>query len=58
MLLPSCPVLSLLGLPVFGHQRPVPESLRTGQKTGLGDHSWIAKLHFQMCSIFLEILGG
>lgn len=35
MLSPSHPVLSLLGLPVFGNQCSVPESLR-----GQGERQW------------------
>lgn len=35
MRLPSCSVLSLLGLPVLRRQHPVPESLRARRQTGL-----------------------
>lgn len=34
MRLPSCSVLSLLGLPVLRRQRPVPERLRARRQTG------------------------
>lgn len=53
-------VLSLLGLPVLGHQYPVPERLRARRRTGLAGPSWVSESQqFQTCRILLQgILGG